>query len=116
MSGDLAAAHGFALLAPAPDGVDAAIASVMQRHRAELERALAGFGLELDDLCQPTWMRIVRVGDVEAFTPAAPADQERATLPLLDHGEGCIPETCAGACCGPGEACSSAACTGTPRD
>ena len=92
-----ALAHDYALMVPAPDGVDRAISEVMARHRAELDEALQPFGVTLDDLLQPTWMRFVRVGDVVPL--GAPADDRPA-----------------GGCCGSGEACSSVACTGTPRE
>ena len=98
-----ALAHEYPLMVPAPDGVDAAIAAVMSRHREELDQALAAFGVELDDLLQPTWMRAVRVGDVEALrSPSSLSDQlaEAASRPLREP------------CCGPGEACSSPECTG----
>ena len=91
-----ALAHDYALMVPAPEGVDRAISEVMARHRAELDEALRPFGVALDDLAQATWMRFVRFGDVVPL--GAPADDRPA-----------------GGCCGSGEACSSAACTGTPR-
>ena len=66
-----AMAHGEPLMVPAPDGVETAISAVMARHRDELDVALRPYGLALDDLLQPTWLRFVRVGDVEAFIPVA---------------------------------------------
>lgn len=96
-----ALAHDYALMTPAPDGVDRAISEVMSRHEAELNEALQPFGVALDDLLQPTWMRVVRFGDV---------------VPLDTGGKLFIPDDRpAGGCCGSGEACSSTACTGTPR-
>ena len=92
-----ALAHGEPIIVVAPEGVDRAISEVMGRHRAELDEALQPFGVALDDLVQATWMRFVRFGDVVPL--GAPADDDRP----------------AGGCCGSGEACSSAACTGTPR-
>ena len=93
-----ALAHGEPIIVVAPEGVDRAISEVMGRHRAELDEALQPFGVALDDLVQATWMRFVRFGDVVPL--GAPADDDRP----------------AGGCCGSGEACSSAACTGTPRE
>ena len=130
-----ALAHDFALMVPAPDGVDAAIAEVMSRHEAELDEALRPYGVALVDLLQPTWMRAVRVGDVEAlrspgagllvmpdedaplgdaeadatFADALVDEMSRPLLPLASDRP-------AGGCCGSGEACSSAACTGAPHD
>lgn len=98
-----AVAHDFALMVPAPDGVDDAIAAVMARHEAELDAVLERYGVALGDLLQPTWMRSVRVGDVEALrSPSSLSDQlaEAASRPLREP------------CCGPGEACSSPECTG----
>lgn len=92
-----ALAHGEPIIVVAPEGVDRAISEVMSRHRAELDEALQPFGVALDDLVQATWMRFVRFGDV---------------VPLDDYPTADRP---AGGCCGSGEACSSAACTGTPR-
>lgn len=61
----IAFAHREPLMVPAPDGVNDAISAVMAAHRAELDEALAPFGVSLDDLLQPTWMRVVRMSDVE---------------------------------------------------
>ena len=72
----LAFAHGEPLVVPAPDGVDAAISTVMARHRDELDVALRPYGVELRDLLEPTWMRIVRLEDVEAFRPDTSAAGE----------------------------------------
>lgn len=98
-----ALAHGEPIIVVAPEGVDRAISEVMGRHRAELDEALQPFGVALDDLVQATWMRFVRFGDV---------------VPLDSSGKLFIPDDDrpAGGCCGSGEACSSAACTGTPRE
>lgn len=68
-----ALAHGEVLTVVAPDGVEAAISAVMARHEDELNVALKPYGVELRDLLQPTWMRIVRVGDVQPFTSASEA-------------------------------------------
>lgn len=65
-------AHGEPLMTPAPDGVDDAISAVMAKHRAELDEALTPFGVSLDDLLQPTWMRTVRMDDVQPFTEPEP--------------------------------------------
>ena len=92
-----ALAHGEPIIVVAPEGVDRAISEVMARHEAELNEALQPFGVALDDLLQPTWMRFVRFGDVVPL--GAAADDDRP----------------AGGCCGSGEACSSPTCTGTPR-
>lgn len=111
-----ALAYGQHLITVAPEGVDDAISGVMARHEAELDEALAPFGVALSDLLQPTWMRIVRFGDVTplGFTKTVTEDGvARTVLPLLDGLDGDRP---AGGCCGSGAACSSAACTGTPRD
>lgn len=98
-----ALAHGEPIIVVAPEGVDRAISKVMGRHRAELDEALQPFGVALDDLVQATWMRFVRFGDV---------------VPLDGGGKLLIPDDDrpAGGCCGPGEACSSPACTGAPVD
>ena len=95
-----ALAHGEPIIVVAPEGVDRAISEVMGRHRAELDEALQPFGVALDDLVQATWMRFVRFADV---------------VPLDTGGKLLMPDDRpAGGCCGSGEACSSAACTGTP--
>lgn len=60
----IAEAHGFTVMVPTPEGVAEAIAEVMFRHSDELERALRPFGVPLEDLVGPTWMRVVREGDV----------------------------------------------------
>lgn len=79
----IALAHDEVLAVVAPDGVEAAISAVMARHEDELNVALRPYGVELRDLLQPAWMRIVRIGDVEAFRPiaeaAALAPQESGT-------------------------------------
>lgn len=118
-----AIAHDFALMVPAPDGVDDAIAEVMARHEAELDAVLERYGVALGDLLQPTWMRAVRVGDVEALrSPATAPPWERYAAGELTYDEavrlggpleGPVPDR---GCCGPGEACSSPACTGAPVD
>lgn len=110
-----ALAHGEPIIVVAPEGVDRAISDVMARHEAELDEALAPFGVALDDLLQPTWMRIVRFADVVPLGGGAPTEDQvaRTVLPLLD---GLDDDRPAGGCCGSGEACSSAACTGTPRE
>jgi len=133
-----AIAHGFALMVPAPDGVDDAISEVMARHKAELDAVLERYGVQLRDLLQPTWMRIVHVGDVEAlrapegnrgealtfteYIDGVSEGDERTALPLA--GGGCAGASCVssgGGCggaalctCGPGMACSSPSCQGTP--
>ena len=109
-----ALAHGEPIVVVAPEGVDAAISEVMARHRAELDEALAPFGVALDDLMQATWMRVVRFADVVPLgdPPVTEEEVARTVLPLLD---GLDDDRPAGGCCGSGEACSSAACTGTPR-
>lgn len=136
-----ALAHDYALMVPAPDGVDAVISEVMARHQDELDAALEPFDVSLDDLVQATWMRFVRVGDVEALRSPS-RDAAAAMRGAVDEGiaqgvaalaEACDPSVCdadcsmrraeaaanadasRGGCCGSGEACSSAACTGTPR-
>lgn len=63
-----AVAFGEFLVAPAPEGVDAAISRVIARHRDEVNEALAPFGLTMEDLMRPAWMRVVRVDDVVPFT------------------------------------------------
>ena len=72
----IAFAHGEVLAVVAPDGVETAISAVMARHRDELDVALRPYGVELRDLLEPTWMRIVRLEDVEAFRPDASAAGE----------------------------------------
>lgn len=109
-----ALAHDYALMTPAPDGVDHAISDVMARHEAELDEALRPFGVALSDLLQPTWMRVVRFGDV---IPLVSPSEARAAAEVARHGA--EPSTAAklasaGGCCGSGEACSSVACTDTP--
>ena len=106
-----ALAHGEPIIVVAPEGVDRAISEVMGRHRAELDEALQPFGVALDDLVQATWMRFVRFGDVVPLGAPAVTEEEvaRTALPLLDGLDDDCP---AGGCCGSGEACSSAACTG----
>ena len=110
-----ALAYGEPLVTVAPEGVDDAISGVMSAHRAELDAALEPFGVALDDLLQPTWMRIVRFADVVPLGGGAPTEDQvaRTVLPLLD---GLDDDRPAGGCCGSGEACSSAACTGTPAE
>lgn len=81
---EYAIAHGEALVIVAPDGVEAAIAAVMARHVDELNVALKPYGVALDDLLAPTWMRFVRPGDVETLVSlgapdAGPAEDLRAT-------------------------------------
>ena len=53
------------LIVPAPEGVDRAISEVMARHEDEFNAALEPFGVELGELMQATWMRFVRIGDVQ---------------------------------------------------
>lgn len=65
----IALAHNEVLAVVAPDGVDAAIARVMARHRDELDVALRPYGVELRDLLQPAWMRVVRFEDVQGLAP-----------------------------------------------
>lgn len=55
------------LIVPAPEGVDNAISEVMARHEDEFNAALEPFGVELGELMQATWMRFVRIGDVQAL-------------------------------------------------
>ena len=72
----IAFAHGEVLAVVVPDGVETAISAVMARHRDELDVALRPYGVELRDLLEPTWMRLVRFEDVEAFRPDASAAGE----------------------------------------
>lgn len=143
-----ALAHGEPIIVVAPEGVDRVISEVMGRHRAELDEALQPFGVALDDLLQPTWMRVVRFGDVvpldtggkllvpdeddyagpitsppRAYDDAAPRCADGCGACAIDALPG-VPRSTpaveaaledaapAGGCCGSGEACSSAACTG----
>ena len=77
----LAFAHGEVLAVVAPDGVETAISAVMARHRDELDVALRPYGVELRDLLEPTWMRLVRFEDVEALRSIAEADAPAAGEP-----------------------------------
>ena len=65
----IAFAHGEVLAVVAPDGVETAISAVMARHEDELNVALKPYGVELRDLLEPTWMRLVRLEDVEGLVP-----------------------------------------------
>lgn len=108
-----AIAHEYALMVPAPDGVDDAISAVFAAHEAELDAALAPFGITMEDLLQPTWMRAVRIGDVEALRSPAAAAAE-GMRGAVDEGIAAGVDLLASRyhCCGPGEACSSSGCSG----
>ncbi len=103
-----ALAHGEPIIVVAPEGVDAAISGVMSAHRAELDAALEPFGVALDDLLQPTWMRIVRFADVVPLGGGAPTEDQvaRTVLPLLDGLDDDAPN-----CCGAGETVCSSTCS-----
>lgn len=57
------------LLLPAGDDVDDAMSEVINDHREAFDAALEPFGLTLDSLAQATWMRWVRLDEVQSYEP-----------------------------------------------
>lgn len=73
-----AVAGGGLLVIPAGDEVDNAMSGVVAAHRSAFDAALQPFGLTLDSLLQATWMRWVRVDEIEPFALLSQANADLA--------------------------------------